>query len=309
MLCIGTTPTVQRTLMFRKLVPDEVNRAIEVDEYASGKSVNVARVAAAIGSRVLVTGFAGGDRGRFLADELSRDGVRHDFEPMKGQTRLCTTVIDRAADTVTELVEEHAAVTPADLNRLLKRCQKHMSGGKCGIVVLSGSLPPGADPGFYRRVIEMAHRHKLPVLLDGRGEPLQRALPLGGFIAKFNRAELAETVGSPLRTDTAFKKAMRQVCPANGAICITMGKHGAAAFDGENYCRISTPTVRAVNPIGSGDAFAAGLAAVLEKGGTFAEGCKLGSACGAANALTARAGTVDSAVVQRLRKKVKVTKW
>jgi tagatose 6-phosphate kinase len=309
MLCIGTTPTVQRTLVFKKLVPDEVNRAVEVDEYASGKSVNVARVAAAIGSRVVVTGFAGGDRGRFLADELSRDGVQHDFEPIKGQTRLCTTVIDRAADTVTELVEEHAAVTRSDLNRLLQRCQKHMEGGKCGVVVLSGSLPPGADPSFYRRVIEIARHRKLPVLLDGRGEPLRRALHLGGFIAKFNRAELAETVGDALRTDAAFKKAMRQVCPNDGAICITMGKHGAAAFDGENYWRINTPVIQAVNPIGSGDAFAAGLAAVLENGGTFAEGCRLGSACGAANAMTARAGVVAPALVHKLHKKVKITKW
>jgi tagatose 6-phosphate kinase len=210
---------------------------------------------------------------------------------------------------VTELVEEHAAVTPTELNRLLKRCQAHMAGGKCGIVVLSGSLPPGADPGFYRRVMEVARRHKLPVLLDGRGKPLQRALPLGGFITKFNRAELAETVGDPLRTDAAFKKAMRQVCPAGGAICITMGKHGAAAFDGKSYWRISTPAVRAINPIGSGDAFAAGLAAVLEKGGSFADGCKLGSACGAANALTKRAGVAESSVVQELLKKVEVTKW
>lgn len=309
MLCIGTTPTVQRTLVFSRLVPDEVNRAIEVDEYGSGKSVNVARVAAALGAKVLAIGFAGGDRGRFLTDELSRGGIEHDFQSVDEQTRLCTTVIDRAADTVTELVEEHAPVTTADLRRLVARCKGHLAGGEHRVAVLSGSLPPGAKPDFYRDVIRSAQANDVRVVLDARGAPLQRALPLGGFVAKFNRSELAETVGNPLRSDRAFKQAMGDATPRNGAICITMGKDGAAAFDGENFWRIGTPKVKAVNPIGSGDAFAAGLAIAFERGQTLQEACILGSACGASNALTARAGVVIPAEVDRLRKKVWVEKW
>ena len=41
-LCLGTTPTVQRTMTFAKLNIDAVNRAIEVKQTASGKSINVA---------------------------------------------------------------------------------------------------------------------------------------------------------------------------------------------------------------------------------------------------------------------------
>jgi tagatose 6-phosphate kinase len=308
LLCIGTTPTVQRTLTFARLVPDEVNRAASVDEYASGKSVNVARVAAAIGAQARVTGFIGGDRGRFLAAELSKGGIAHDFQPVPAQTRLCTTVIDRAQGTVTELVEEHAPVTPEDFDRLLERCVRHLQKKKT-IAVLSGSLPPRSNPGFYRRVIEVAHARQVRVVLDSRGGPLHEALRIGGFIAKLNLAELAETVDRPLRTEAAIKRAMREVSPRGGAICITMGKEGAAAWDGETFWRIASPRVRAVNPIGSGDAFAAGMAVALERGGPLIAGCILGSACGAANVMTERAGVVDPAQVERLRKKVKVTRW
>ena len=42
-LCVGTTPTVQRTIVLDRLELDGVNRAVEVKEYASGKSVNVAK--------------------------------------------------------------------------------------------------------------------------------------------------------------------------------------------------------------------------------------------------------------------------
>jgi hypothetical protein len=35
-LCVGTTPTVQRTMVVDRLVIDEVNRAVEVKVHASG---------------------------------------------------------------------------------------------------------------------------------------------------------------------------------------------------------------------------------------------------------------------------------
>ena len=43
-VCLGTTPTMQRTMLFDRVEIDAVNRAVEVREYASGKSVNVAKV-------------------------------------------------------------------------------------------------------------------------------------------------------------------------------------------------------------------------------------------------------------------------
>ena len=48
-LCLGTTPTMQRTMLFPRVRIDEVNRAAEVREYASGKSVNVAKVLKTLG--------------------------------------------------------------------------------------------------------------------------------------------------------------------------------------------------------------------------------------------------------------------
>ena len=61
-LCLGTTPTVQRSMTFAQIVADGVNRAKQVQEYASGKSVNVARILQTLGADPLEIGFAGGDR-------------------------------------------------------------------------------------------------------------------------------------------------------------------------------------------------------------------------------------------------------
>src|SRR5690348_14565331 len=108
-LCLGTTPVYQRTMVFERVTPDAVNRAREVWDYASGKAVNAARVVHTLGRDVVVTGFAGGARGKALVEDLESSGVVHDFVWTPAETRQCITVIDRSNGTATELVEESSA--------------------------------------------------------------------------------------------------------------------------------------------------------------------------------------------------------
>ncbi len=304
LLCIGTTPTYQRTLVFEHLVLNEVNRAAVCDDYASGKSVNVARIAKLLGGNVTTTGFIGGARGRRLRDGLSEGGIQHDFVEVQPETRLCTTVIDRKKQTVTELVEESAAVASGDWDRLRRKVARLMKAAS--VCVLSGSLPPNGDVDFYADTIAVARRHHVPTILDARGEPLLRAMRETGFIVKLNREELSATAGTKLKSEAALKRAMRDVCPAGGQIIVTMGAGGAVAWDGNAFWRIPTPTVEAINPIGSGDSFAGGLAMGIASGDKPAKAYALAAACGAANAMHPRAGYLDAKQVDRLRKTIKV---
>src|SRR4051812_33973313 len=123
-ICLGTTPTVQRTMTFEHLTLDGVNRATHVHQYASGKSVNAARVLHTLGDDVLATGFLGGDSGKFFRDDLDRSGIKHDFVSVDPSTRLCITVVDQSTATATELIEEAAAVTGVDVAKLLQKLMK-----------------------------------------------------------------------------------------------------------------------------------------------------------------------------------------
>jgi tagatose 6-phosphate kinase len=306
-LALGTTPTMQRSMFFDRLVPDAVNRSGRVLEYASGKSVNVARVARLLGADVTAVGFAGGDRGAALLRGLDEAGVRHDFVAVPAPTRLCTTVIDRTGGTVTELVEESSPVNAAHWAELFDRTTALLP--RAAVLVLSGSLPPGGPTDFYSRCAEAAAASGCRAVLDGRGEPLRMALRVTGLTVKLNREELAATVGRPLEADADLRDAMRQTCPPGGSVLVTQGARGAVAWDGGRFWHIPAPPVKAVNPIGSGDAFAAGLAVAIERGAGPAEAYVLAAACGAANALTERAGVVDPGEVERLRGDVKVGPW
>ena len=303
-LCLGTTPTVQRSMTFNELVIDDVNRAVEVSEYASGKSPNVARVLKTMGADAMEVGFAGGDRGRFLLQDLEKAGIRCDFVSVPEQTRLCTTVIDRSIGIATELVEEHAPVSQASWDEMDAKLRQLLP--LASTWIFSGSLPPGAPQDFYARWVPLARQQGARLILDARGLPLKLALSHGGFIAKLNRDELAATVGRPLDEGAELIQAVRDAVPVGGAIIITLGAVGALASDGETFWRLMAPKVKAVSAVGSGDAFAAGLALGLERGQTLPEAMALGSACGAANALTDRAGHLNPADVERLRKNVVV---
>src|ERR1041385_13411 len=118
-LCLGTTPAVQRVMVFRKLALDRVNRAITTLEGAAGKSVNVAKVLKALGQEPVAIGFLGGDRGEFLRGVLEAKRIQTDFVRVSPRTRQCLTVIDDSAGTQTELVEESAAVSRADYEKLM----------------------------------------------------------------------------------------------------------------------------------------------------------------------------------------------
>jgi tagatose 6-phosphate kinase len=65
---------------------------------------------------------------------------------------------------------------------------------------------------------------------------------------------------------------------------------------------ISPPAIKAVNPIGSGDSYAAGLAVGLLRKMDLFDACRLGTACAAANATTEDAGHAELAEINRLMK-------
>lgn len=303
-LCVGTTPTVQRSMIFRKLEINEVNRAVEVRDYASGKSPNVARVLKSLGADPLEMGFVGGDRGQLLVSDLERAGIKCDFVTVAAPTRLCTTVIDQATGTATELVEESSPVEEAGWRELGRKIESHLPDAQ--ICVFSGSLPPKAPQDFYARWVQESGRRGIRVILDTRGEPLRLAIQNANCIAKLNRQELAMTLDRSFASERAFRDAVGELATRCAGAIITMGSHGALASDGSQFWKVTPPEVKAVSAVGSGDAFAAGLAFELARGRTLSDALPMAAACGAANAMTALAGHIEPSEIDQLVKKIRV---
>jgi tagatose 6-phosphate kinase len=304
-LCIGTTPALQRVMVFGKLALDSVNRASKTLDGVAGKSVNVAKVLHALGERVLATGFLAVDRGVEIAKDFDSRGISHEFVTVPGQTRQCITVIDESSGAITELVEESHAASEAAYEQLLSIVRKRAEG--CRALVMSGTITPGGPPDFYQCCTKTARETGALPVVDAQGPVLLAALKARPGLVKPNRTELSATVGRMLEDETAVITAMREMHDRGAQrVVVTAGKNPTLAFDGENVWRVESPLIKAVNPIGSGDAFTAGLAWRLVQGDNLGESCRWAAAAGAANALTLMAGELDKKDVERLAGKAKV---
>jgi tagatose 6-phosphate kinase len=297
-LCLGTTPAVQRVMVFRRLLLDAVNRAVTTLDGAAGKSINVAKVLHTLGERPLATGFLGGDRGDFLRASLQERGIETDFVPVGTRTRQCVTVIDEAEGTVTELVEESRVVGSAPFGELLARIARHLPG--CRAVVMSGTITPGGPVDLYRRVADLARARGLSAVVDAQGAPLIEALVAGPDLVKPNRTELAATAGRELTDEASVLNAMRELAERGARrVVVTAGAAATLAFDGSQFWQIIAPRMKALNPIGSGDAFTAAVTVRLLRGDDLGEACRWGAGAGTANAVTPMAGELDRRDVER----------
>jgi 1-phosphofructokinase family hexose kinase len=306
-LCIGTTPAAQRTMVFRRLVLDEVNRAATTADGIAGKSFNVAKVLKVLGEEPLATGFLGGERGEDLRAGLAARGIQLEFVSVPVPTRQCITVIDESAGAHTELVEESKPVAGADYEKLMSIIRRHTPESKA--VIMSGSLTPGGPTDLYFRCTQIAEQAGALSIVDAQGQPLLEALKARPGLVKPNRSELAASTGRQLKDETAVMSAMRELRDRGAQrIVVTAGKEPALAFDGASFWKISAPLIKPVNPIGSGDAFTACTVSRLLRGDDLGEACRWGSAAGAANALTLMAGEVERSEVERLVKETKVEK-
>lgn len=304
-LCVGTTPAVQRVMVFPRLLPGEVNRARQTLDGVAGKSVNVSKVLRALGGQAVALGFQGGEPGRRLLATLEARGIPCGFVPVNPSTRLCVTLIDETTQTVTELVEESHPVAHDAYERLLHLVEQHLPDSQA--IILSGTIATGGPSDLYARCVSRARSLKVLSCVDASGAPLAEAWQARPDVVKPNRKELAVTVGRVLPDETSVWRAMQEVGEQGaGNVVVTAGSERTLAWDGQRGWRVRPPRVQAVNPIGSGDAFTAGLVWRLIQGDDLGEACRWGTAAGAANALNQLAGEVERGEVERLAAEVLV---
>ena len=294
-------------MVFRKLAVDAVNRATATYDGVAGKSINVAKVLHALGEKPVAVGFLGGERGKRILAVLEERGIANDFVDTGVPTRQCITVIDESAAEHTELVEESRPVPKEAYTKLRNIIQKRAR--SCGALVLSGTITPGGPVDLYFQLTRVGKARGALCVVDAQGPVLVKALEAGPGLIKPNRAELAATVGQTLNNARELQCAMQELCERGAErIVVTAGKDATIAFDGRAFWRIAPPKIRALNPIGSGDAFTAGLVWRLLRGDDLGEACRWASAVGAANALTIMAGEIHRKDVARLAKNIDVTR-
>lgn len=300
-LTVTLNAAVDTTYLMDGFAPGGIHSVLEMHQAAGGKANNVARVLAVLGQPVVATGFAAGSAGRFIQEDLRRVGITPDYEEIPGESRTCLAIYDRKSGRITEIRERGPTVPPDGLERFLNRFQRLLAGA--GAAVVSGSLPPGAPPDTYARLVAAARQAGVPVVLDTSGAPLPAALPAGPDVVKPNVEELAAWAGH-----TDVLAAARQMRAAGaGATAVSLGANGLLWVGPEGVWRAVAPTVMSINTVGSGDSLVAGLVAGRLRGLPLPDVLRLAVACGTANAMTDTVASPDPADIARLLPRIEVT--
>lgn len=285
------------------LTPHASHRVTEVIERPGGKGLNVARVLAALGHDVTVTGFAGGDTGRVLHDHLTREPRLTDaLVPVEGATRRTLAVVDAASGDTTQLNEPGPAVSPAEWSAFQESYEELLREGATA-VALCGSLPPGVPVGAYATLVRAARAAHVPVLLDTSGEALRRGVAARPDIVKPNADELAELTGSH-EPAQATRDARRR---GAHAVVASLGAAGLRAVTPEGTWQAAPPTRVRGNPTGAGDSAVAGLLSALVEGLPWPERLARAVALSAATVAAPVAGEFAVTTYEDLLARVAVT--
>ena len=251
---------MQRILEFTCLEKDRVNRALRVTVDLGGKGANTARMVAQLGGTPELVGFAGGSNGRLLKGMLEREGIAFRQVEVAGETRICQTLLEEGGAETTELVEEMPPIGSNDWKRMAELFQTlELSGA---VVPICGKLPAGAPVDAYAQLAERVAGQGGRVILDAPGEPLLLALEHKPFVVKINDTELLEAVGG----DDLMAACRETVRLGAQSVLVTRGGRSAFYVDECQTLEIFPPKIKAINPVGSGDAVTSGVAFELARG-------------------------------------------
>jgi 1-phosphofructokinase len=192
MLIAGPNATIDRTLTIAELRPGEVLRFEDVAVTPGGKGLNVARAARALGAPAVLVSFVAGHTGRAGAAMVAAEGIELGGVPSPGELRS-TAVILEASGRTTVLNEPGPEIGPADWEAYERELGAHLAGH--GVLVCSGSVPPGSPPDAYGRLAALARAGGLLSVVDAGGETLEAALTAGADVVTPNLGEAEDVLG------------------------------------------------------------------------------------------------------------------
>ena len=300
-LTIALNPSVDAEWQVDDVQWEEKNVIRSERRWPGGKGVNVARWLKFLGSKTTLLMPVGGKTG--IEEGLVSEKIPTKFVPIAESTR--TNYIVTTPRGQMRFNPPGPAISRKEWKSIVHAAETALQ--KCGLLILSGSLPRGVMSHAYRHLLDIAHRCGVRTLLDCDGEPFKQAVEGRPFLVKPNEYELSLWSGSKITGQEQLLKVAAKLSQKTGGwVLVSRGPKGAVllnASDGKCFSA-SAPHVTVQNTVGAGDAMFAAIAHQIGVNASPEEWLKAGIAIGTA-ATQCRAGELPSkALVTKLRKQI-----
>ncbi len=278
-LTVCLSPSVDVTIELDSLNTGKVNVVKSKTLSFTGKALNVAIGVARLGGEAYATGFMYNDNGMMFERALDKEGVPFSFVWNSGRVRENYKCIDKHS-MLTEINDVGEQVGDEKLYELLQAIRNLSS--RAEVTVISGSLPRGVDPTYYRELFRAVDPRSLRIV-DAEGARLFAALEAGIDLVKPNLEELEFTLGSQIKDKDDMLAGCRELLEA---VLLSLGKDGAVITDGTQnyYCKSINVAVNST--VGAGDGMVAAAATALKQGAPLKDILRAGVAAGTATVPT-----------------------
>lgn len=279
----------------------QVNRMASDDKYAGGKGINVSRVLKRLAIDSRATGFIGGFTGRFITDQLEKEGISTAFIPLSQDTRINVKI---KADQETEINGAGPVISTEEL-AALKDQLAHLTADD--LVVFAGSAPSNLGNQVYKELLPIAQKAGAAIVCDFEGQTLLDALEYQPLLVKPNNHELEAIFNVTLESLDAIETYARKILEMGAQnVLISMAGDGALLVT-EDATYFAKPIKGQVkNSVGAGDSMVAGFTGELVRSGDALEALKWGVACGTATAFSDDLASI--AFIKETYEKVEVEK-
>ncbi len=297
-LTLTPNPCIERTLRLDFPVRGAAARLDNADVFVSagGKGLNAARVAALFGAQTRAIAPVGRRQFDDLTELARIEGFGADFLAVESDTRVCLNLI-HGDGTQTEIIENGAPLSLQNGIALLEKWRQNLAGAR--LAAIGGAYPPSEHPAFLEHatiLCQMAHEAGVPVIFDGRGESLQRALnsKTPPWAIKPNEHEAAQILNRTLETRADEIRAVRDL-RARGAeiVLLSCGARGLYLGHPGGVEWLEAPPVEVVSAVGCGDALVGAFAARWLAGDSILKAALWGVAAGSASAAQIRSAFVS----------------
>ena len=282
-LTVCLSPSVDVTIELDSLNTGKVNVVKSKTLSFTGKALNVAIGVARLGGEAYATGFMYNDNGMMFERALDKEGVPFSFVWNSGRVRENYKCIDKHS-MLTEINDVGEQVGDEKLYELLQAIRNLSS--RAEVTVISGSLPRGGDPTYYRELFRAVDPRSLRIV-DAEGARLFAALEAGIDLVKPNLEELEFTLGRQIKDKDDMLAGCRELLERGAkAVLLSLGKDGAVITDGTQnyYCKSINVAVNST--VGAGDGMVAAAATALKQGAPLKDILRAGVAAGTATVTT-----------------------
>lgn len=257
-------PCIDKTVEISNFFYGDINRVIKKRKDISGKGINVSIALSNLGIPVRTFGLLYENDREKLLKSLERYGIEYENVPVEGCLRENVKVYNNVDNVTTELNENGARVPQEKAREFVDFLEKAMD--SIDTLVVTGSLPPGIAPEFYKEIIKKAKKHNVKCILDAEGAPLLKGMEAEPYMIKPNLFEFKVAFG--LKTEDMgeiLKKCREIIAGGVEVVCLSMGEKGAVITDGKSayLCRPVSTEVKSTQ--GAGDSMVAGICMALEQ--------------------------------------------